>query len=547
MRSAILSFCLISVIFFSVRPVKAAFNGVVGTGSPGSCTQAAFNSVLDAVQSNGGGTLSFNCGGAASIVFSNAKSITEIVYIDGGNLVTLSGGNGTRLFEVTNTGSLTLQNIVLSNGIHPLEGGAILNQGELSLDKVTIRNSLTSGPGSAGGAISTYGILVINGSLLENNSAPAGGAIYVPATTNLVISDSTLRNNQATGQTVNGSGLGGAIFLNAPSSLTIHHTRIENNTASIGGGIYNATSPSAISIDQNSILDGNSATTSSGGAIYSKGSLFVERSTLSNNTAAGLGGGIFNQNGSLIVSEVVFQNNSSSFQGGGIANLSSTNLVVTNTTFDGNHAAYRGGGLHASLTNPTLTNLTFVGNSAGNGGGGGMMLGAGQYNLTNITFSANTTIQAGGALRFDTGTVNITNVTFYHNAAPNGGAIYRDAGTINLRNVILEQGAQGGNCAGITTLVSIGFNLSSDSSCGLTQTGDKQDTSAMLRPLAYNGGTTRTHLPSAGSPAIDAGTQLGAPTVDQRGQPRPFGLTHDIGAVERQALEDRVFLPFLIR
>jgi predicted outer membrane repeat protein len=533
-------------ILSSVQPAQAVFDGVVGTGSPASCTQAAFDSVLDAIQTNGGGTLTFNCGGAAAIVFSSAKSIPEIVFIDGGGLVTLSGGNSTRLFEVTATGSLTLRNIVLTNGVHPLEGGAILNQGELSLENTTIRNSLASGANSAGGAISTYGILVVNGSLFENNAAPSGGAIYVPATTNLVISDSTLRNNQANGQIGAGEGLGGAIYIETPSALTIHHTRFENNIAEVGGAIHSPVSPSTVTIDQGSLLDGNIAQTGSGGAVFSNGSVFVERSAFTNNSAVGLGGGIFNQNGSLTVSEVVFQDNSSGFTGGGIANLSSTNLVVVSTTFEGNHAAYRGGGLYSSVSTPTLNNITFVRNSAGSGGGGGMMLVSGQYDLVNVTFSANTTTTSGGGIRLDTGTVNLTNVTFYQNSAPSGGAIHRDAGTFNLKNVILEQGPQGGNCSGGVP-VSLGFNLSSDSSCGLLQPGDIQSTPAKLLPLGYYGGTTKTHLPSVNSPALNNGTQSGAPLVDQRGQPRPFGLAHDIGAVERQVRDEKVYVPVIWR
>jgi hypothetical protein len=35
-----------------------------------------------------------------------------------------------------------------------------------------------------------------------------------------------------------------------------------------------------------------------------------------------------------------------------------------------------------------------------------------------------------------------------------------------------------------------------------------------------------------GSRAVDAGTAIGAPNVDQRGFPRPSGLAFDIGAVE---------------
>ena len=53
-----------------------------------------------------------------------------------------------------------------------------------------------------------------------------------------------------------------------------------------------------------------------------------------------------------------------------------------------------------------------------------------------------------------------------------------------------------------------------------------------LGPLADNGGPTPTMLPAADSPAVDAGDNNGAPSVDQRGTLRPLGGTVDIGAVE---------------
>ena len=61
----------------------------------------------------------------------------------------------------------------------------------------------------------------------------------------------------------------------------------------------------------------------------------------------------------------------------------------------------------------------------------------------------------------------------------------------------------------------------------------------LLAPLALNGGATPNHALGAGSPAIDAANpggcldNLGALlVVDQRGQPRPFGVQCDIGAYE---------------
>jgi hypothetical protein len=57
----------------------------------------------------------------------------------------------------------------------------------------------------------------------------------------------------------------------------------------------------------------------------------------------------------------------------------------------------------------------------------------------------------------------------------------------------------------------------------------------LLAPLADNGGPTRTHALRAGSPAIDAGTNVLPLATDQRGRSRTSGLATDIGAFEVQS------------
>jgi hypothetical protein len=65
----------------------------------------------------------------------------------------------------------------------------------------------------------------------------------------------------------------------------------------------------------------------------------------------------------------------------------------------------------------------------------------------------------------------------------------------------------------------------------------------LLGPLANNGGPTLTHMPQAGSPAIDQGS--GCPAIDQRGAARPVGPACDIGAVEYGASLPWVYLPLI--
>lgn len=83
---------------------------------------------------------------------------------------------------------------------------------------------------------------------------------------------------------------------------------------------------------------------------------------------------------------------------------------------------------------------------------------------------------------------------------------------------------------GALNITSLGYNLSGDSSCALSQTGDLAGVNAMLAALADNGGATRTHGLPSNSPAVNNGGGLGLITTDQRGETRDS--TPDIGAYE---------------
>src|SRR5262249_11804070 len=92
-------------------------------------------------------------------------------------------------------------------------------------------------------------------------------------------------------------------------------------------------------------------------------------------------------------------------------------------------------------------------------------------------------------------------------------------------------------CAAPNPVSSVGFNLASDSTCGLTLVGDQQGGPALLGPLFANGGPTPTKLPFSNSPALDT-VPVGTPLLclgvvqDQRGVSRPDGPACDKGAAE---------------
>jgi hypothetical protein len=122
-----------------------------------------------------------------------------------------------------------------------------------------------------------------------------------------------------------------------------------------------------------------------------------------------------------------------------------------------------------------------------------------------------------------------------------------------LKNTIvaLNMSASGGGPDFYGTAISQGHNLIGDGSdlLGLTHDvlGDQVGTSVapidpMLGLLQDNGGPTFTHALLAGSPAIDAGDNDGAPFLDQRGAPRIQNSTIDIGAFESGPDDDFVSL-----
>jgi hypothetical protein len=471
-------------LFATVSNAHAADQVVSDCGDNGGANQLR-QKITDA-QNSGGGTITFKCG-TATIVLQNGAlpTITGNITIDGGNQITISGNNVTRIFIVNGGATLTLQNIVLTNanvggnGAPSSDGGAIYNSGLLILTHATIQNSQVS-TANSGGAIVTYGELHIINSTIAGNLAGNGGAIYARyAGAQVTITLSSLHDNQTTNTT---NGFGGAILLWDGAAVSISDSTLDSNKASYGGALYNS---------------------------FSNSSITVQNSQLTNNNANNQGGALDTASGPA---------------------------SLTNTVLSGNHAGGAGGGIYNDLgTQLTLTSVTLVGNSAG--GGGGIFNYHATATLTNVTFSGNSATAYGGGLNNNhDATATLTNVTFFGNQAPLAGGIHNEEEhhpNLYLTNVLLAKGPSGNNCNFATLPMGSLFNLSDDSSCNFGVGRDAIN--LMLGPLGNHGGLTPTHLPSLNpkSPAIDKGTPSnGAPSVDQRGITRPQGAAFDVGAVE---------------
>ena len=187
----------------------------------------------------------------------------------------------------------------------------------------------------------------------------------------------------------------------------------------------------------------------------------------------------------------------------------------------------RGGGLYNFNGSATLTDVILSGNQASGEGG--------VYNLGTLILISDT-------LSGNSGTPRLTNVTLSGNSAEVIGGI-SSAAPISLTNTIVANSPSGGNCSAALGGIE---NLSSDNTCGFGAGRDNVD--ILLAPLGNYRGPTLTHLPIPGSPAIDYGTDIGCPSTDQRGLPRPAGLRCDVGAVERQVVDvGSLYLPLILK
>jgi hypothetical protein len=205
------------------------------------------------------------------------------------------------------------------------------------------------------------------------------------------------------------------------------------------------------------------------------------------------------------------------------------------------------------MTNSTLSGNRAIGGKGGDapplgavGGDGGDGLGAAVFNLdgsvvlVNVSVVSNT-VHAGG--------LGLGSTPPFNGSLGNAeGGVYNynlnGTARLTLTNALLAKSNKADcyNDSGTVTLVTsrtlIEKNGLSGNACGMpAYTGD-----AIIGPLADNGGGTFTHALLDGSPAIDAGTDTGCPTTDQRGRLR-LG-TCDIGAFERVI---DVYLPAVVR
>jgi len=244
-------------------PTPRGLACVVGTGTGASCTELALNACLP----GGGsftGTVTFNCGGAATITVTSTQTISADTTINGGGVITLSGGNSVGVFSVNTGVNFTVQNLTIANGNNGAgSGGGISNYGTLTVTNGTFAGNSAGADFGGGGIFSDGGTLTVTNSTFSGNSAgyygavEGGGGIFSTGGT-VTITNSTFAGNSG------GSGGGGGIG-NLGGTVTITNSTFSANS---GGGIDNFSGTVTVT---NTIVANSTSGGNCGGAVTDGG------------------------------------------------------------------------------------------------------------------------------------------------------------------------------------------------------------------------------------------------------------------------------------
>ncbi len=173
--------------------------------------------------------------------------------------------------------TLTIQNGYIASG----GGGGIYNAGDLTLDRVMLKNSAAD---YGGGIFSTSHSLTITDTIIQNNqanTAPSvhGGGIFIHGVNPVTITNSTISGNTATGYS-------GGIHVQESSAVSFTNVTISGNTASgnFGGGVT-ITSPASATFLNSTITDNHLLSGTNGGGIYSDGTLSFRNTIVAGNDA----------------------------------------------------------------------------------------------------------------------------------------------------------------------------------------------------------------------------------------------------------------------
>ena len=314
----------------------------IGNGSAANCTEAAFTTAFNTA---GTKQIVFDCGAfPVTINITSTRTVSSPTFstllIDGGSKVTLQRVGTGNHFNVTSGATLTLKSITLTNGFATCGGAVNVASGAgLSLDDARFINNQSS---QQGGAICNNGIMSVTNALFSDNVAGShGGAIGNYSALN--VTNSRFLNNRAS---INGGGI------DSVGSLQVFDSTFAGNAAGFRGGGINVYVGNGMNIFGSSFFT-NTAGLYGGGVSIDGGGASISGSTFSANSSNNFGGAI-EMSGDQVVSltNSTLTDNTAVTEGGGIYRDATTTgvLHIRSSTIADNVAGTTGGSIYNGST-----------------------------------------------------------------------------------------------------------------------------------------------------------------------------------------------------
>ncbi len=457
------------------------------------------------------------------------------------------GASGVRPFTINIDSDVTLQDITVTGGNADL-GGGISNEGTLTvLDSVVTANTAN---GVGNGIFNTGDLTVVGSEISSNTGGFFGGGIANGGTLNVTLS--TIRDNESErgagiGSVPNiGNGQGGQVVNNVTNSAIL-----DNIAEGAGGGIYLERVSGAIA---NTTLNGNRSGEIGGGIANINSVLTVNNSTLVDNRASDVvgGGGImtgsfcFTADVEVLLADGTTKRIADVVVGDQLVSYDFHTQQQVTTTVDGTISHEVDSYLRINDLEVTSEHPFAVGPD--------QWLRAGDLKLGDKVIDQNggwTTIQRIEEVNetVDVYTISVDGPENYY--VTDGSSTYLvhnkqislAQGETAINNTIITQSTAPNNadCAAEGGGAFLGSNNLIDDFAAGDCSGISSAAVTNLGALANNGGPTMTHALLAGSNAINTGANgnaldpEGQPlTTDQRGVgfPRIVDTTVDVGAYE---------------
>lgn len=293
---------------------------------------------------------------------------------------TFDGNNLAKIFLVSTSGTFTLNDAIIKNGLYNGTNARGHSGGAMYI--------------GGNGTVTLNNVTFIDNHAINNESILKGGAIYINKERgNVNIRNCTFENNSA-------SSYGGAISVNK-GSITISDSKFKHNYLENDHGVGGAIFAYGVTIDNCDFIDNRAGKERGSGGAISSPTVKVNNSRFINNSAqfAGAIGDYFD-------------------------GMSIIDMVVTNSKFENNTAKIAGGAIR--ITNDgygadlSIDNSSFTNNNGGDYAGGAII--AVNTSVKNSNFTGNKVYDYAGAI--SSSVLDVDNCIFENNTAKNSAAIF---------------------------------------------------------------------------------------------------------------------------